>query len=223
VTDEIHAIRQHLERVGELRSMRASDSGLARRVAAVKGHQHRRFGRDYMSLMESQRYAAATRFFLEDLYGAADFADRDAQFGRVVPVMARVLPGEVMHTVAQLAKLHALSESLDQQMAQALAADEVDEQSYRAAWRAVGQRDQREVQLDLLLEVGSALERHTKSPLLAATLRVMRGPAKAAGLAQLQSFLERGLTAFSAMRGAREFLDTIAFNERRVISDMFSP
>jgi hypothetical protein len=222
VTSETQAIRQHLERVSELRAARTGDGRLARRVAAIKRHQHLRFGRDYADLMESPRYGAATRFFLDDLYGPADFADRDAQFGRVIPAMARVLPGEVMHTVAQLAELHALSEGLDQLMAQALTIDGIDDQSYRAAWQAVGRREQREAQLGLLLAIGRALDQHTKSPLLVTALRVMRGPAKAAGLAQLQLFLERGLAAFSAMRGAHEFLETIASNECRVIDEMFS-
>jgi hypothetical protein len=219
---EIQVIRKDLERVSALRAARAADAGLSRRVAAVKRHQHLRFSYDYAGLMESPRYGAATRFFLDDLYGPADFADRDAQFGRVVTAMARLLPGEVMHTVAQLAELHALSEGLDQQMAQALMADDVDERSYRAAWHVVDRRDQRETQLNLLLAIGLALDRHTNSPLLGATLRIMRGPAKAAGLAQLQSFLQRGLAAFSAMNGAQEFLETINANERRVINEMFA-
>jgi hypothetical protein len=222
VAGEIEAIRQHLEQVNALRAAREADEGLARRVADIKRHQHMRFGRDYAGLMESPRYDAATRFFLDDLYGPADFADRDTQFGRVVPAMARVLPSEVTHTVAQLAELHALSEVLDQKMAQALPVEAVDDRSYRSAWQMVGRRDQREAQLRLLLAIGTALERHTRSRLLSATLRMMRRPAKAAGLSQLQSFLERGLAAFSAMHGAQEFLETIAANERRVIDEMFA-
>ena len=219
---EIQSIRQHFETVSALRGARAVDARLGRRVAAVKRHQHERFGRDYASLMESPRYGAAARFFLEELYGPTDFADRDAQFGRVIPAMAHVLPSFVMHTIAQLTELHALSESLDQQMAQALASGEVDDRSYRAAWQAVGNREKREQQLTLLREIGGALDRHTRSSWLAATLKMMRGPAKAAGLAKLQSFLEGGLAAFSAMDGAEEFLGTITSNERRWIDQMFA-
>ena len=101
--------------------------------------QHARFNRDYADLLANERYRAATQFFLEDLYSPADFADRDTQFGRVVPAMARVFPADVMHTVAQLAELHALTESLDQEMAQQVTANAaVDDASYRGAWRAVG-------------------------------------------------------------------------------------
>ena len=131
-------IRVNLEHVAALRSARAGDPALAQRVAAIKRYQHDRFMRDYADLLVSERFGEAARFFLNDLYSPADFADRDAQFGRVVPAMARLLPTEVMHTVAQLAGLHALSESLDQEMARRLDVEAVDDRSYRAAWRAVG-------------------------------------------------------------------------------------
>ena len=61
-----------------------------------------------------------------------------------------------------------------------------------------------------MLAVGSALDRYTRNPLLRASLRLMRGPAAAAGLGALQGFLERGFDTFREMRGAREFLDTVA-------------
>jgi hypothetical protein len=220
-TSATEEIRQHLEQVRTLRAAREVDGDLARRVAAIKQHQLARFNRDYAHFIESPRYGAAARFFMEDLYGPADFADRDAQFARVVPAMARLLPGEIMHTVAQLAELHELSEGLDQEMARALTAGTVDQGCYRAAWQAVGRRDQREQQLSLLVSIGRALDRQTRRPMLASALRLMRSPAKAAGLSQLQSFLERGFAAFTAMHGAQDFLATITANEQRVIEEMF--
>lgn len=217
---EVRAIRRHLQHVRELRTARATKPGLASRVAAIKRYQHARFERDYAALLDSARYGAATRFFLNDLYGPVDFADRDDQFERVVPAIARLLPAEIMHTVASLAELHALSEGLDQQMAQALTADVVDDQSYCAAWQTVGGDDDREHQLRLLLKIGGSLDRHTRTPRLGTMLKLMRGPAKAAGMSQLQTFLERGLGAFTAMHGAGEFLDIVANNERRMIVEL---
>jgi hypothetical protein len=111
---------------------------------------------------------------------------------------------------------------LDQQMALSMASAVVDEQSYRAAWQTVGRAADRERQLSLLLRIGASLDRHTRSAWLAPSLKLMRGPARAAGLGRLQSFLERGLGAFSAMKGAQEFLDAIAANERKVIVELFS-
>jgi hypothetical protein len=215
--------RTHLSQVASLRAARHADAELASRVAAIKQFQHARFSRDYADLLTDKRYRAATQFFLEDLYSPADFTDRDTQFGRVVPAMERMFPADVMHTVAQLAELHALTESLDQEMAQQVQVSAaVDDASYRAAWRTVGRSDARQRQLELLIAIGTSLDQHTRTSLLAVTLRLMRAPARAAGLGQLQSFLERGLAAFVAMRGAQHFLETIRANEQRTIAGLFS-
>jgi hypothetical protein len=222
MTDSFQAaITEGLLRVDRVRRLSQSDQVLAGRLAEIKRHQHDRFRRDYADLLSSPRYAAAATFFLEDLYGPGDFAARDAEFSRVIPALSRLLPKEMLHTVDQLIELHALSEEFDQRLAQAHVGDRVDEASYRAAWRAVGGPSDRERQLDLLLAIGEALDRHTRTALLAKALRLMRAPARAAGLARLQSFLERGLAAFSAMHGASDFLDRIEANERRFILDMF--
>jgi len=216
--------RMHLNQVASLRAARQADIGLAGRVAAIKRFQHTRFSRDYADLLANERYRAATQFFLEDLYSPADFADRDTQFGRVVPAMERVFPADVMHTIAQLAELHALTESLDQEMAQQVKVNAaVDDASYRGAWRAVGQSEARQRQLELLIAIGTSLDQHTRSSLLTMTLRLMRTPARAAGLGQLQSFLERGLAAFVAMKGAQHFLEAIRANEQRTIAELFVP
>ena len=49
----------------------------------------------------------------------------------------------------------------------------------------------------------------------------MRRPARAAGFAALQSFLERGFAAFRKMGGAGAFLATIDERERRLMEAIF--
>ena len=93
---------------------------------------------------------------------------------------------------------------------------------YALAWRTVGQPAQRERQIGLLLDVGAALDRHTGSRVLRASLQMMRGPARAAGLSALQAFLESGFDAFGAMRGAAEFLQHIADRERALAAALFA-
>ena len=73
-----------------------------------------------------------------------------------------------------------------------------------------------------MLSIGRALDRYTRVPMLAASLRMMRGPANAAGLGSLQQFLETGFDTFKAMRGAEEFLATVGMRERELIGSLFS-
>ncbi len=216
------AIAAGLERVRALREERSADPELAARVTEIKRFQHRRFANDYAQLLASERYGAAARFFLNDLYGPVDFSARDAQFSRIVPALRRLLPDELVRTVEQLIELHALSESLDQAMAHCIGPGPVEAAAYVSAWRQVGREPDRLRQVELVLDVGRALDRHTRKPFLATTLRLMHGPAHAAGLGELQAFLQDGFTAFKTMKGAGEFLNTIAENERRQIDALFS-
>lgn len=215
-------ILRGLQAVAAERALRAADPPLGAAVVAVKAFQHRRFETGYADMLAHPRFGPAARFFLDDLYGPMDFTERDDQFVRVVPGLVRLFPADIVATVAALSDLHALSETLDSQMARALGAEPPDAQRYGQAWRAVGQPPQRERQIALTLAVGGALDRYTRNPLLRHTLRLMRGPAQAAGLGALQAFLERGFDTFGAMRGAGEFLQTIATRERALASHLFA-
>jgi hypothetical protein len=204
------------------RQRRRADPVLGASVAALKFYQQERFRRTYADLLASAEYATAARFFLDELYGPRDFSDRDAQFARVVPAMVRLFGEDIVDTVAALAALHALSEQLDSRAA-VLLAPPIDAQAYGSAWRGAGTPPERERQIALTLRVGNDLERLTRKPLLRQSLRLMRGPAAAAGLGALQRFLESGFETFRAMRHPGHFLGCIASRERALADALFAP
>lgn len=214
-------ILRSIEAVARERERRAADPALAARVVAVKAYQQTRFRSTHQALLASARHGPAARFFLDELYGPADFTRRDAQFARIVPALVQLFPQAIVDTVAALAELHALSEALDSVVAEALPTERVDPPAYVAAWRTAGARPARERQIDLALEIGHAIDRYTRTPMLALSLRMMRGPARAAGLSDLQAFLERGLDAFKAMRGADDFLAQVDRRERAFVVALF--
>jgi hypothetical protein len=214
-------ILEHLRIVDAERMARLSAPALAERVTSVKTYQQVRFARTYADLLADSRHAAAAQFFLTELYGPTDFAQRDTQFARIVPALVRLFPDEIVRTVGTLAALHALSEVLDGAMGRFTTTLPLSRATYVAAWQHTGRSAERERQIQLTLDVGRALDRYTRNPLLRNTLRLMRAPARAAGLAELQSFLERGFDTFGAMRGSQGFLDTIAARERTLAKRMF--
>jgi hypothetical protein len=217
------SILRELGRVEAGRRARLQDPQLASRVLALKRYQQARFQRTHADLLADARFGPAARFFLEDLYGPQDFADRDAQFARIVPALVRMFPQEIIETVQSLVELHALTESLDSRLAAALPADEPARNGYVQAWQQVGSRTERERQLMLVLDLGTQLDRYTRRPLLRQSLRLMRGPARAAGLAALQQFLERGFDTFAAMRGAQDFLACVQQREAALMNRLFEP
>lgn len=215
------SILSQLDIVARERALRAADPLLLASVEAVKAYQQRRFSLTYGDLLRSSRYAGAARFFLDELYGPRDFSERDAQFARVVPALVRLFPHEIVETVDTLARLHALSESLDTGMGRQLLGITPDRASYVRAWQAVGDRGDREAQIALTLSVGRDLDRLTRKPLLRTTLHLMRGPARAAGLPALQQFLEFGFDTFKAMGGADEFIAIVGERERLLARTLF--
>lgn len=219
---QAQAILEHLHIVSAERAARALDLDLSARVRAVKRWQHARFQRTYADLLASPRYGAAARFFLDDLYGPGDFSRRDAQFARIVPALVRLFPQEVVHTVRTLGELHSLSETLDTAMGRALPPGEIDARRYAAAWQAVGRPADRARQVRLMRAVGDALDGYTRSPLLRRALHLMRGPARLAGMSELQRFLERGFDTFQAMRGAQPFLDAVVEREDAFAAEQFA-
>jgi hypothetical protein len=214
-------ILDQLLAVAEQRALRATDPPLDARVQAVKQFQHARFERTYADLLADSRYAKAARFFLDELYGPRDFTRRDTQFARVVPALVRMFPNEIVQTVKALAELHGLSEVLDSAMGRALPEGAMSAQHYGAAWRTVGRAMDRERQIVLTRQVGVALDAYTRKPLLRHSLRLMRGTARAAGLAELQRFLELGFDTFREMRGAKPFLDIIVVRETAHARELF--
>ncbi len=221
MSQTVESILRELRHVADERERRRQNTGLSLRVLAVKAYQQRRFCHTYADLLAHPRYTLASRFFLDELYGPMDFTQRDEQFARVVPALVRLFPQDIVDTVGTLAALHALSEQLDTQMAQHAADVTLTQASYAAAWQATGRPQDREQQILLTQRVGERLDRLTRNPLLRHTLKMMRGPAKASGLSDLQRFLERGFDTFKAMRGADAFMAMIGTRERQLAQALF--
>lgn len=229
--DAAHTIREAVARVTAIRLGSFSDPSIQAATRAVKAFQAKRFAGTYGDLLSSIEFGAAARFFLEDLYSDKDYSQRDAQFSRIAGALQTLFPQQVVAMAVSLAQLHLLTEELDAQMAAAWLAQPPDAPvdnvaRYMASWKHVARDLDRKRQLDMVLSVGTDLDRLTRTPGLRFMLRMMRGPASAAGLGSLQSFLESGFDTFSGMSGngsrAREFLHTIQCRESAWIERLSS-
>lgn len=177
-------------------------------------------------LDDPQRRPAAT-FFLGDVYGDRDFARRDADIARVLPTMRRLLPASLLATVADAIELGALSHALDLRMAQTLhvlapTRRRLDTELYARAYRNMALPRLRSRQISLIGKVGTGFGRALKLPGVAALLAFSRGPARLAGLGELQGFLDRGYAAFEALGDASGFVREIERDEREASRRLFA-
>jgi len=211
--------------VARLRREVAADAHTRAAVHAVKQWQAQRLTRTHRCLLEDPRYAAAARFFLDDLYGAKDFSRRDAELARLVPTMVRLLPDAALETIADAIEMDALSERLDLALARELSEEDVariDAARYADAYRRAGSRAEREHQLALIEAIGHSLDRLVRRPMIGRLLKSMARPAQLAGLAEMQDFLVRGFEAFRAIGGAFGFLEAIEARERVILQALYA-
>jgi hypothetical protein len=208
-----------LDRSEALRARTAEDAAFSEKRSRLRAWQAGRLARTHRDLLESRRFHAAAKFFLTDLYGPEDIGRNIVEVRRIVPVMTRVLPDSGLATVAHAVELNALSESLDGAMVEALGerAAAIDEAAYADAYRTIDRVEDRARQIDLIELLGKALDKLTHVHFIGVTLKMMRGPAVLAGLGEMQAFLERGYSAFGAMRGgASEFVTVVVSRERTI-------
>ncbi|MES2263298.1 MAG: hypothetical protein V4724_32655 [Pseudomonadota bacterium] len=216
----VQLLEEQLRTVKAERQSGGRDPALHAARVALKDFQSRRLGATHADLMARPDTHAAVMFFLQDLYGSHDLSQRDTDLARIVPTMQRVLPFDALKTITDAIVLDALAERLDTAMAMALGpvfgADD-----YVRAYRGTARAD-RERQLELVRMLGDSLSELVRIPMLWGTLVLMRGPAKVAGLASLQQFLERGFSAFKKMRTPREFVATITRRESAILVNSYA-
>jgi hypothetical protein len=196
----------------------------ARAFEHLQQWQRARLTRSYGDLAADAGYRPAIHFFLSELYGGLDFRNRDQDLGRVMPVMIRFLPDATLETMSEAFELQVISLEFDILMAGYMEENglgKLDMERYCRTYRACGDRDGRERQIILIRKLGYDLDALVRKPLVNRLVRLLRGPAHAAGFGRLQEFLEEGLESFRALPDTRSFIETIYEREWSAMRGMF--
>lgn len=210
-----------LERNAALRDVFAREPALEKQLLRLQQWQSERLLRSHDDLHRSARYRLAVEFFFNELYGT-DARRRDSDLIKVQTAMERLLPREGLVALSLAIRLETLSQELDADVTRALPPGPVTVERYADAYLQAGRRADRERQIALMDEVGAYLDRIVRKPIVRGLVKLARRPAHAAGFGMLQEFLERGLVAFEAMHGAKEFLGTIRARETRAMARLFA-
>lgn len=219
-------LKRFLAEARDLRLAAAADPVRGQRRDRLRAWQAARLAKTHADLLASPKFNIAATFFLSDLYGPKDFSERDTEMEKVLPIMTSMLPVSGLRTLLLAVEVDALSERFDAEMVAVLGKrldqDGLTMDDYAAAYRQVGDRDGRELQIRLIGETGEALDALAHKTFAGAALKLMHGPAQLAGLGELHAFLERGFNAFRSLRRADEFLETIVQRERELMVSLFT-
>jgi len=218
-----------------LQTMLARNHGLGERIRAsafplaslesLQEWQRARILHSFEDLAAREDCRPAVRFFLSELYGGLDFEQRDQDLARVMPLMIRFLPDHALKTMSEAFELQAISLEHDVRMAEYMDREgfgKLDMARYCEVYRGCSSRTGRERQIQLIRKLGYDLDRLVRKPLVNYLVRLMRGPAHAAGFGALQDFLEHGLSSFRALDDPAQFVDTIYQREWQAMELMFA-
>ncbi|HKK56733.1 FFLEELY motif protein [Marinobacter sp.] len=173
-------------------------------------------------------YHTGLEFLLTDLYAPVGGSRRDDNVDRVFPKMVKWLPEKQLDTFAGLMELNLLTQRLDLELVEILAASGgpcltgLNETAYCEAMRASNRIAERTRQINLVAETGRQLDHYVHNRTLGWLLSIGRRPAEMADLTDLHRFLQRGYTAFRRMDDVELLIDRLVARESRVLENILN-
>ncbi len=213
--------------IEKLKPERIEEKPLDPKLALLRQWQSDRLACTYADLAGRPRYQLALRFFLDDVYGARDFSQRNHDIERIYELLRHIAPESLIRPLILTVHLHYLTEQLDQQLLEVLVQrlgleNELTVPLYGEAYRLCDNYEARVRQIDLIYEIGYLLDSGVRMPLSGALLGAAKVALQRAGWADLMRFTERGYKAFKQMHGAKEFLNTIRQRELGILDRIYA-
>lgn len=218
----VQEVLHHAQQSQEAKHERVSGTGLSPQMARLREFQCERIAQTYRDFAAQPQYAPVMQFFLEDLYGARDYTQRDYDAARVHNFLKKFVPAEMLKLVTDAIELTQLSHTLDEKLLWVLI-QELDfretltPELYAEAYRRCDNADERERQIELLVGVMHDAATVAHFPLTGVGLRMAKGPMHAAGWHEMYAFLERGQQAFSKVKKPEKFLEAIQERETEIM------
>ncbi|MEL7311151.1 MAG: hypothetical protein AAFN07_06550 [Pseudomonadota bacterium] len=218
-------LREHLAESNRLHRLYLEDADRLNAYKRFVDVQIAYFLPKYADLRARPGYSEAIDYIVSDMVGP-DIAARDAELEKVVPMMCRVLPGGALQALATALDLNAsilkINLDIERHLHPLLVAQQpVSEIDYCAASRKAASLQDCLRLIEMTRSAGESLEGIVRIPMIATTLKMMRGPAKLVGVRGLHDFLEQGFLIFRAIDDVTTFLDVVETRMTEVFTTVF--
>lgn len=217
-------LQQYLDRFFALRQHRGETLFLSR-LQRFQDWQRQRLTATHHALLDDPLTAPGVMFLLDDVYGGRDLLPVAREIRRALPKAMKLLPERIMATSASALEAAIITQELDEAAVTLLGErldTPLDEHAYIGAYRALGHRQQRHRQLQLVMDLGQHLDRHVRSRMIRTTFRLVRKPAHAAGFANLYDFMERSFRAMKPVPSVARLLGVVVARETVIMERLFA-
>lgn len=196
-------------------------------VDQVRKVQVERLRKTYADFFANPEYTKISRYFFEQIYGAGDKASRDAAFNKIYEKMSAVVNPKRIVRVTQLKQLNELTDELDLRVAREFIKmrkrHAMTLADFEACYKALNNRAERELQLQLLLETTRFFHKLAHVPMLGFVIKPTQLAAKALGVEYIMEFFMEGYRSFKSVKNAEPFMQAIEERERAYLDSLLPP
>ncbi len=193
-------------------------------VDQVRKVQVQRLHKTYADFFANPEYTKISRYFFDQIYGAGDKASRDAAFNKIYEKLSAAVNPKRITRVTQLKQLNELTDELDLRVAREFIRSRKKHamtlEDFEACYRALNNKAERELQLQLLLDTTRFFHKLAHVPLLGFVIKPTQLAAKALGVEYIMEFFMEGYRSFKSVKNAEPFMQAIEERERAYIDSL---
>jgi hypothetical protein len=201
---------------------------LAAQLIAVQTWQKARMQHTHRELFAQPEHQLMAAYFLNRLYGGADFAILADQFERVIlkaHKVEKIAPASAVHTGTLGIELAVLAIELDEQLAKLLLTQPsapINDDTMLKAYLDADQAAARQHQMALLNELGLKLDKYVRSLMIQTAFKLAKGTAYKHDFAPVYDFTAEGFAAMKSLDSAAGFIETFTQAECEIIQRVHS-
>ena len=193
-------------------------------VDQVRKVQVQRLHKTYADFFANPEYTKISRYFFDQIYGAGDKASRDAAFNKIYEKLSAAVNPKRITRVTQLKQLNELTDELDLRVAREFIRSHKKHamtlEDFEACYKALNNKAERELQLQLLLDTTRFFHKLAHVPLLGFVIKPTQLAARALGVEYIMEFFMEGYRAFKSVKNAEPFMQAIEERERAYINSL---
>lgn len=169
-------------------------------------------------------------YFINRLYGGPDFDPLAIQIERLLKYAhkaEKIIPENAIKTGLKSIGLAVLAMQLDEQVAAQLLKDypanqDINDEMMRQTLIKLDQAEQRQQQLNLLDDLGTALDKYMRSFIMHTAFKMCKGTAHKYDFQLMYEFIGEGFVAMKPMKSAADFIHTFTTKEREIVNNVHS-
>lgn len=193
-------------------------------VDQVRRVQVQRLHMTYADFFANPEYTKISRYFFDQIYGAGDKASRDAAFNKIYEKLSAAVNPRRITRVTQLKQLNELTDELDLRVAQEFIRSRKKHamtlEDFEACYRALNNKEEREIQLQLLIDTTRFFHKLAHVPLLGFVIKPTQLAARALGVEYIMEFFMEGYRSFRSVKNAEPFMQAIEERERTYLHSL---